>query len=127
MTNLDILNDDVVELDVDGKVSAIKKVKWGEIDGTLSNQKDLQTALNSKADNNDLENHVQDTNNPHKTNWNNLESKPFNSIDNNTLKIENSAIKVNTTDNAEEDNTRPITSSGVNTIVGNINVLLEQI
>ena len=38
---------------------------------------------------------------------------------------ETGAIEVITTDNAEQDNTLPITSSGVNTIVGNINTLLN--
>ena len=51
----------------------------------------------------------------------------FTSIDNGTLKVEGNVLKVNTTDNAEEDNTRPITSSGVHVIVGNIDALLTQI
>lgn len=51
----------------------------------------------------------------------------FSSIDTNTLKIENNILSINTTDDAEEDNTKPITSSGVNTIVGNINILLSKI
>lgn len=48
-------------------------------------------------------------------------------IDDHTLKIENGILKVNTTNNAEQDNTLPITSAGVNTIVGNIEVLLSQL
>lgn len=36
-------------------------------------------------------------------------------------------LSVMTTNLAEEDNTRPITSAGVNTIVGNIEVLLKTI
>lgn len=59
--------------------------------------------------------------------WNDLENKPFETLDNNTLAVNNNVLKVNTTDNAEEDNTLPITSSGVNVIVGNINVLLQEI
>lgn len=44
------------------------------------------------------------------------------------LKIsETGALSVDTTDVAEEDNTKPITSSGVNTIVGNIGAILETI
>lgn len=43
------------------------------------------------------------------------------------IKIKNNIISVLTTDNAEEDNTRPITASGVYTIVGNIDVLLKTI
>lgn len=48
-------------------------------------------------------------------------------IDQNTLKFENGVLAVNTTDGAEGDNTRPITSAGVHTIVGNIDALLSQI
>lgn len=36
-------------------------------------------------------------------------------------------LSVDTTDNAEEDNTKPITSAGVYTQLGNINVLLSKI
>lgn len=48
-------------------------------------------------------------------NWNEIADKPFSTLDENTLFVENNILKVNTTDNAEADNTRPITSSGVNT------------
>ena len=60
-------------------------------------------------------------------NWNEIADKPFSTLDENTLFVENNILKVNTTDNAEADNNRPITSSGVNTIVGNINALLSTI
>ena len=60
-------------------------------------------------------------------NWNEIADKPFSILDENTLFVENNILKVNTTDDAEADNTRPITSSGVNTIVGNINALLSTI
>lgn len=43
------------------------------------------------------------------------------------IKIENNVISVLTADEASEDNTRPITSAAVNSIVGNIEVLLETI
>ena len=36
-------------------------------------------------------------------------------------------LSVDTTNNAEEDNTKPITSAGVYTQLGNINVLLSKI
>ena len=52
---------------------------------------------------------------------------PFDRIDNNTLEIKNKTLCIKTTDDAEEDNTRPITSSGVHVIVGNIDTLLSQI
>lgn len=44
-----------------------------------------------------------------------------------TLKLENGVLSVNATNLAEQDNTRPITSAGVHTIVGNIEALLKTI
>ena len=59
--------------------------------------------------------------------WSQISGKPFNTIDGNTLVNRSGALCVNTTDNAEQDNTRPITSSGVHVICGNINALLQAI
>ena len=59
--------------------------------------------------------------------WNQISGKPFNTIDGNTLVNRSGTLCVNTTDNAEQDNTRPITSSGVHVICGNINALLQAI
>ena len=59
--------------------------------------------------------------------WNEITDKPFSTLDENTLFVENNILKVNTTDDAEADNTRPITSSGVHVICGNINALLQAI
>lgn len=59
--------------------------------------------------------------------WADVEDKPFASVDSNSLTTENGVLKVNVTDDAEADNTQPISSSGVNMLVGNINVLLSQI
>lgn len=60
--------------------------------------------------------------------WKDLEGKPFNSIDSNTLTVnEAGVLQVNTTDVAEQDNTKPITSSGAYVILGNIDTLLSQI
>ena len=59
--------------------------------------------------------------------WNEIADKPFNTIDGNTLVNRSGALCVNTTDDAEQDNTRPITSSGVHVICGNINALLQAI
>ena len=59
--------------------------------------------------------------------WSGITDKPFNTIDGNTLVNRSGALCVNTTDDAEQDNTRPITSSGVNVICGNINALLQAI
>ena len=59
--------------------------------------------------------------------WSKISGKPFNTIDGNTLVNRSGTLCVNTTDNAEQDNTRPITSSGVHVICGNINALLQAI
>lgn len=44
-----------------------------------------------------------------------------------TLILSDGILRVNTTDVAEQDNTRPITSAGVDTIVGNIGAILDTI
>lgn len=44
-----------------------------------------------------------------------------------TLIFEDGFLRVNTTNQVENDNTLPITSAGVHTVVGNINALLETI
>lgn len=44
-----------------------------------------------------------------------------------TLRLENGILSVNTTDQMEQDNTLPITSAGVYTTVGNIEALLKTI
>ena len=59
--------------------------------------------------------------------WSEITDKPFNTIDRNTLVNRSGTLCVNTTDDAEQDNTRPITSSGVHVICGNINALLQAI
>lgn len=43
------------------------------------------------------------------------------------LDVNTNTISVDVAEAAEKDNTKPITSAAVNTIVGNINVLLETI
>lgn len=48
-------------------------------------------------------------------------------IDNHTLKITEKVLHVNTTNDALQDNTLPITSGGVQAQVGNINTLLETV
>ena len=45
----------------------------------------------------------------------------------NTLKLENGILSVNTTNDMEQDNTLPITSAGVYATVGNIEALLKTI
>ena len=59
--------------------------------------------------------------------WSQISGKPFNTIDGNTLVNRSGTLCVNTTDDAEQDNTRPITSSGVHVICGNISALLQAI
>lgn len=59
--------------------------------------------------------------------WTDISNKPFATLDNTTLKVESGVLKVNSTDYAEQDNAKPITSAGVHTIVGNIEILLETI
>ena len=59
--------------------------------------------------------------------WSQISGKPFDTIDGNTLVNRSGTLCVNTTDEAEQDNTRPITSSGVHVICGNINALLQAI
>lgn len=44
-----------------------------------------------------------------------------------TLKLENGVLSVNTTDQMEQDNTLPMTSAGVYATVGNIEALLKTI
>ncbi len=48
-------------------------------------------------------------------------------VDNTTLVVENGIMRVNTTDEVEQDNTQPITSAAVYTTVGNIEALLKTI
>ena len=59
--------------------------------------------------------------------WSQIIGKPFDAIDGNTLVNRSGTLCVNTTDDAEQDNTRPITSSGVHVICGSINALLQAI
>ena len=44
-----------------------------------------------------------------------------------TLSLENGVLKVNTAKEVQKDNTLPVTSAAVETVVGNINILLETI
>ena len=84
MTDIQLLDDNAIELVVDGNAQVITSVEWGEISGTLSNQTDLQDALelkananevytkdeadellNKKASASELASHIQDDSNPH--------------------------------------------------------------
>ena len=59
--------------------------------------------------------------------WVGISGKPFESIDHNQFAVNGGVLSINTTDDAIEGSTQPITSSGVYTIVGNIDVLLSLI
>ena len=56
-----------------------------------------------------------------------IKNKPFESISSDSFSVTNGVLSVKTTDDAVEGSTLPITSSGVNTIVGNIDALLSLI
>lgn len=58
--------------------------------------------------------------------WETLPDKPFDIIGEN-LKVVDGALTVDTAQNVEQDNTKPITSAAVYTEVGNIDVLLQTI
>ena len=58
--------------------------------------------------------------------WSEITDKPFERIGSN-LTVVGGTLSVDTTDEAEEDNTKPITSAGVYTLAGNIEVLLGAI
>lgn len=47
-------------------VQSVADINWGSIGGELSNQVDLQNALNSRVKNSDFKAHTQDSSNPHK-------------------------------------------------------------
>ena len=56
--------------------------------------------------------------------WDAIQNKPFSTLGSRLEVDENGVLSVDTTDNAEQGNTKPITSAGVNLVVGNINALL---
>ena len=58
--------------------------------------------------------------------WDDITDKPFDTLGD-SLKVNNRALEVNSTDDVEQDNTLPITSSAVYTTIGNIKALLETI
>lgn len=60
------------------------------------------------------------------TDWEKITNKPFEDIGDG-LKVVNNTLMVDTADNAEQDNTKPITSAAVYTEIGNIDILLQTI
>lgn len=61
------------------------------------------------------------------TYWSSIQNKPFESLDPQTLVVNDGVLAVNTTNDVENGGARPVTAAGVNVVVGNINVLLSQI
>ena len=45
----------------------------------------------------------------------------------NGLKLEDNVLSVDTADKVEQDNSKPVTSAAVYTVVGNINAILESL
>lgn len=58
--------------------------------------------------------------------WGEVADKPFNTIGQN-LKVVNGVLTVDTADEVEADETRPITSAGVHVVLGNVESLLAVI
>ena len=56
--------------------------------------------------------------------WDAIQNKPFSTLGIRLEVDENGVLSVDTTNDAEQDNTKPITSAGVNLVVRNINALL---
>lgn len=56
-----------------------------------------------------------------------IKNKPFSSVSPDSFEVTNGVLSVKVTDDAVAGSTLPITSSGVNTIVGNIDALLSLI
>ena len=53
-----------------------------------------------------------------------VQDKPFSTLGDGLEVDENGVLSVDTINDAEQDNTKPNTSAGVNLVVGNINALL---
>lgn len=58
--------------------------------------------------------------------WPEITGKPFERIGDG-LKVESGTLKVDVANDAEKDNTRPISSAAVYTEIGNIDILLQTI
>ena len=58
--------------------------------------------------------------------WPEITGKPFEHIGDG-LKVESGTLKVDVANDAEKDNTRPISSAAVYTEIGNIDILLQTI
>ncbi len=67
------------------QVESSASVSWGAINGTLSNQADLQAELDLKADEADLISHTSNINNPHTTTIDNLDNTTITSPTDNAL------------------------------------------
>lgn len=58
--------------------------------------------------------------------WPEITGKPFERVGDG-LKVESGTLKVDVANDAEKDNTRPISSAAVYTEIGNIDILLQTI
>lgn len=89
-------------------IALLEDIKQGEV-----SPEDIQKAVDNYL-----------TDNPISVDIATTEKAGIVKVGDNLSVTEDGVLSVDTTDDAEQDNTRPITSAGVNLVVGNINALL---
>ena len=89
-------------------MALLEDIKQGEV-----SPEDIQKAVNNYL-----------TENPISVDIATAEKAGIVAVGKNLSITEDGVLSVDTTDNAEQDNTKPITSAGVNLVVGNINAIL---
>nr|DAG28707.1 MAG TPA: Paired amphipathic helix protein [Caudoviricetes sp.] len=89
-------------------MALLEDIKQGEV-----SPEDIQKAVNKYL-----------TENPISVDIATTEKAGIVAVGKNLSITKNGVLSVDTTDSAEQDNTKPITSAGVNLVVGNINALL---
>lgn len=89
-------------------MALLEDIKQGEV-----SPEDIQNAVNKYL-----------TENPISVDIATTEKAGIVAVGKNLSITKDGVLSVDTTDNAEQDNTKPITSAGVNLVVGNINALL---
>lgn len=92
-------------------IAMLEDIKKGEV-----SPEDIQKAVNKYL-----------TENPISVDIATTEKAGIVTVGKNLSITKDGVLSVDTTDNAEQDNTKPITSAGVNLVVGNINALLAVI
>ena len=70
--------------------------------------------------------HLSGSSNTGTGSWPEITGKPFERVGDG-LKVESGTLKVDVANDAEKDNTRPISSAAVYTEIGNIDILLQTI